>query len=207
MQGHRQARQVKAAQAEASNPDIGPAAAPAKAAAPSAAWQPLQPDPAQPFHRLRASSAVPPPPRAAPAIPSARRPRSSSPLGFEERGSDVGFGLAAPDEGEVDDPENTEPRAAADLIDPPPPRGLVRPVPTGAADGALGAHQPVTPPKTPPKRPPAPAVPWKAPPSSTVVPPRPGVVVYKPPPRGAFVAIIGKDPAGGRVGEGGLGQK
>ena len=193
------APQVKAAQAEASNPDIGPAAAPAKAAAPSAAWQPLQPDPAQPFHRLRASSAVPPPPRAAPAIPTARRPRSSSPLGFEERGSDVGFGLAAPDEGEVDDPENTEPRAAADLIDPPPPQGLVRQAPTGAADGALGAHQPVTPPKTPPKRPPAPAVPWKAPPSTTVVPPRPGVVVYKPPPHGAFVAIIGKDPAGGRV--------
>ena len=116
------APQVKATQSEASSPELGPATAPAKAAAPSAAWQPLQPTPAQPFHRLRASSAVPPPPRAAPAIPAARRPRSSSPISFEERGSDVGFGLAAPDEGEVDDPENTEPRAATDPIDPPPPQ-------------------------------------------------------------------------------------
>ena len=62
---------------------------------------------------------------------------------------------AALDEGEVEDPENTEPRAAADLIDPPPPVGLVRPAPKGAAAGAPGAQQPVTPPKTPPKGPPA----------------------------------------------------
>ena len=140
---------------------------------------------AQPFHHLRASSAVPPPPRAAPAIPAARRPRSSSPIGFEERGSDVGFGLAVPDEGEVDDPENTEPP-----IDPPPPQGLLRPAPQGAADGAPGAQQPVTF-NT--------GVPKKAPPSGSVVPPRPNAAVYKPPPHGAFVAIIGKDPAGGRV--------
>ena len=86
-----------------------------------------------------------------PASPPNRRARSSSPLGFEERGSDIGIGLAAPDEGEVEDPENTEPRAAADLIDPPPPVGLVRPAPKGAAAGAPGAQQPVTPPKTPPK--------------------------------------------------------
>ena len=135
---------------------------------------------------------------APPALPPDRRARSSSPLGFEERGSDIGIGLAAPDEGEVDDPENTEPRAAADLIDPPAPDGLVRPAPTGAAVGALGAQQPVTPPKTPPKEPAAP-LPFKSPPPGGVVPPRPGAVVYKPPPHGAFVAIIGKDPAGGRV--------
>ena len=128
-----------------------------------------------------------------PALPPDRRARSSSPLGFEEGGSDIGIGLAAPDEGEVDDPDNTDPRAAADLIDPPAPDGLVRPAPTGAAAGALGAQQP------PPKEPPAAPLPFKSPPPGGVVPPRPGAVVYKPPPHGAFVAIIGKDPAGGRV--------
>ena len=57
---------------------------------------------------------------------------------------------------------------------------------------------------TPPKGPPAassaaPRPPRKAPPAGGFVPPRPGAPVYKPPPHGAFVAIIGKDPAGVRV--------
>ena len=149
------APQVKASGPEASAPELGPAAPAPKAAAPSAAWQSAPVAPAQPPLRIRSASVVPPQPLAPPALPPDRRARSSSPLGFEERGSDIGIGLAAPDEGEVDDPENTEPRAAADLIDPPAPDGLVRPAPTGAAVGALGAQQPVTPPKTPPKEPPA----------------------------------------------------
>ena len=193
------APQVKASGSEASTPELGPAAPAPKAAAPSAAWQSAPAAPAQPPLRIRSASVVPPQPLAPPALPPDRRARSSSPLGFEERGSDIGIGLAAPDEGEVDDPENTEPRAAADLIDPPAPDGLVRPAPTGAAVGALGAQHPVTPPKTPPKEPPAAPLPFKSPPPGGVVPPRPGAVVYKPPPHGAFVAIIGKDPAGGRV--------
>ena len=147
------APQAKAAQAEATAPELGPAAPAPKAAASSAAWQSAAIAPAQPPPRIRSASVVPPQPLAPPASPPNRRARSSSPLGFEERGSDIGIGLAAPDEGEVEDPENTEPRAAADLIDPPPPVGLVRPAPKGAAAGAPGAQQPVTPPKTPPKGP------------------------------------------------------
>ena len=58
--------------------------------------------------------------------------------------------------------------------------------------------------QVPPKGPPAPSSaapppPRKAPPAGGSVPPRPGAPVYKPPPHGAFVAIIGKDPAGVRV--------
>ena len=144
------APQAKAAQAEATAPELGPAASAPKAAASSAAWQSAATAPVQPPLRIRSASVVPPQPLAPPASPPNRRARSSSPVGFEERGSDIGIGLAAPDEGEVEDPENTEPRAAADLIEPPPPVGLVRPAPKGAAAGAPGAQQPVTPPKGPP---------------------------------------------------------